>query len=158
MAGWYADPAHHRRLMRVLRERLGHELAARTEAAKIEVAQMHHGETAALDESAELRIALEAVEPGLSVRLGERQALAALDAELERIAAAARETLRGAGLAPTQIDTLYFTGGSTGLAPLVARLMAAFPQARAVRGDRLASVARGLGLHAARRFGPVPSA
>ena len=158
MASWYANPAHHRRLMRVLRERLGHELAARTEAAKIEVAQLHHGEAAALDEQAEVRIALDAVEAGLSVHLAERQAMAALDAELERIVDAARQTVRDAGLAPTRIDTLYFTGGSTGLAPLVARLAAAFPQARAVRGDRLSSVARGLGLHAARLFGPVPSA
>ncbi|RZU02913.1 Hsp70 family protein [Rivibacter subsaxonicus] len=158
MASWYADPAHHRRLMQVLRERLGHELAARTEAAKIDVAQLHHGDAAKLDEQAEVRIALDAVEAGLSVRLGERQAMAALDAELERIVDAARQTVRDAGLAPARIDTLYFTGGSTGLAPLVARLAAAFPQARAVRGDRLSSVARGLGLHALRLFGPVASA
>ena len=44
-------------------------------------------------------------------------------------------------------------GGSTGLCPLTERLAAALPEARAVRGDRLASVATGLGLHARRRFG-----
>ena len=158
MAGWYADPAQHRRLMRVLRERLGHELAARTEAAKIEVAQLHRGDAGVTDDLAEVRIALDAVEAGLSVRLGERQAMAALDADLERIVDAARQTLRDAALPATRIDTLYFTGGSTGLAPLVARLAAAFPAARVVRGDRLASVARGLGLHAARRFGAAGQA
>jgi hypothetical chaperone protein len=47
---------------------------------------------------------------------------------------------------------LYFTGGSTGLAALSRRIAAAFPQARVVRGDRFASVAQGLGVHAARRF------
>ena len=51
------------------------------------------------------------------------------------------------------IRALYFTGGSTGLKLLTDQLEAAFPGARAVRGDRLASVATGLGLHAARLYG-----
>ena len=80
------------------------------------------------------------------------QAVAALDADIERIVAAARETVRQAGLKPQAIDALYFTGGSTGLQALTQRLQAAFPHAAGVRGDRLASVATGLGLHAARLF------
>ena len=79
----------------------------------------------------------------------------ALEADLERVVDAARQTVRDAGLAPTAVDALYFTGGSTGLAVLTERLGAAFPAARAVRGDRFASVATGLGLHAARLFGPT---
>ena len=54
---------------------------------------------------------------------------------------------------PAQIDALYFTGGSTGLRLLAQRIAAAFPAARALRGDRFASVASGLGLDAVRRFG-----
>ncbi|MBC7699321.1 MAG: heat-shock protein, partial [Massilia sp.] len=42
---------------------------------------------------------------------------------------------------------------STGLKLLTDQLEAAFPQTRAVRGDRLASVVTGLGLHAGRLFG-----
>ena len=55
-------------------------------------------------------------------------------------------------LKPEQIDALYFTGGSTGLKLLTDSLEAAFPQATAARGDRLASVATGLALHAQRLF------
>ncbi|MGA0609061.1 Hsp70 family protein [Caldimonas sp. KR1-144] len=146
MASWYADGAHHARLMNVLRHRLGHELAALTEAAKIDVAQQDANGPG-------VRIALDAVEAGLAVVLDEPRAIAAIDADLERIVRAARETVQRAQLTPERIDTLYFTGGSTGLAPLVARLAAAFPAARAVPGDRLASVARGLGVHAQRLFG-----
>ena len=54
---------------------------------------------------------------------------------------------------PEGIGSIYFTGGSTGLAPLVSRLSSAFPAAQVVKGDRLASVARGLGVHAQRLFG-----
>jgi hypothetical chaperone protein len=58
-----------------------------------------------------------------------------------------------AGVAPDAVDVLYFTGGSTGLTPLVDRIAAEFPAAERVRGDRFASVAAGLGLHARAVFG-----
>ena len=142
MRSFYAEPAYHRRLMTVMEERLGHELAARAEAAKIEVAS---GGTTRID--------LSHAEPGLAVTLAEPEATAAIDADIERIVDAARITAAQAGLAPTQIDALFFTGGSTGLQRLSHRIAAAFPAARAVRGDRFASVATGLGLHARRLFG-----
>ena len=141
MAGFYADPAHHRRLMHVVNEHLGHDLAARAEAAKIEVAA-----------GADAHIDLALVESGLGVSLREHVALAAIEDDLLRITAAARETVRLAGVKPDAVHAVYFTGGSSGLPSLTARLAAAFPAARAVQGDRLASVATGLGLHAARRF------
>ena len=65
---------------------------------------------------------------------------------------AAREAARLAGVAPGAVDALYFTGGSTGLSPLVDRIAACFPAAQCVRGDRYASVAQGLGLHARALF------
>ena len=77
----------------------------------------------------------------------------ALDADLDRIVAAARATVAQGGLGPDDIDALYFTGGSTGLDVLSERLQRAFARARPVRGDRFASVAAGLALHAQRRFG-----
>jgi len=142
MRVFYGDPKHHQRLMTVLTQRLGHELAARAEQAKIDVAE---GDDTLID--------LSHVEPDLSVRLAERDALSAIDADLERIVETARETVRDAGLRPSDIGALYFTGGSTGLRLLAERIAACFPQARAVRGDRFASVATGLGLHARRLFG-----
>lgn len=142
MKGWYAEPRHHARLMAVLEERLGHALAAKAERAKIEVAERGHAP-----------IDLGLLERDLSAELHEAQAAAALEADLERIVEAARETARRAGVAPETVATLYFTGGSTGLAPLVQRIAACFPKARPVRGDRFASVAQGLGWHARAVFG-----
>jgi len=142
MRGFYADPAHHRRLMTVVTERLGHELAARAEQAKIDVA-----------DGGQVRIDLGHVESRLAVMLTEREAVDAIEADIARIVDAARDTALQAGLQPQQIDALYFTGGSTGLRLLAQRIAAAFPSARAVRGDRFASVATGLALHAQRLFG-----
>ncbi len=142
LRGWFADPAQHRRLVRVLQERLGHALAAAAEAGKIAVAQ--RGDT---------RIALDMVEAGLAAPLAEADAALAIEADLQRIVDAAQQTLRLGGVAATDVGLLYFTGGSTGLAPLVRRIADGFPAAQSVVGDRFASVAQGLGLHARRVFG-----
>jgi len=141
MKAFYGNPRHHERLMTAVTERLGHELAGRAEQAKIEVAD---GGDAVVD--------LGHVERGLQMRLTERAAIDAIAGDLRRIVEAARRTAALAGVPPERVDTLYFTGGSTGLRLLAQQIAQAFPSARAVRGDRFASVATGLALHAQRVF------
>jgi hypothetical chaperone protein len=142
MKSWYADPQHHKRLLVTVEEKLGHALANAAEKAKIDVAT----EGRAL-------IDLATLERGLVAELQEAQAGAALEGDLEKIVQAAAETARRAGVPAGRVDALYFTGGSTGLRPLVDRIAARFPDAELVRGDRYASVAAGLGLHARAVFG-----
>jgi hypothetical chaperone protein len=141
MKSWFNDVRQHARLMTVLEERLGHELAARAEGAKI-----------AVSGGADTTVDLGHIEPGLVLPLSEKTAVDALRADLDRIIATAHETVTLAGLRAEQIDALYFTGGSTGLRLLVDGMAAGFPQAARVSGDRFASVATGLGLHAQRLF------
>jgi len=138
----YRDARHHDRLMRVVEQRLGHALAARGEEAKIGVSA--GGET---------MIDLETVEADLRLAFCDGQLVEAGHEETRRIVQAARDTVQAAGVAPANVDALYFTGGSTGLRFLTDALSEAFPQARPVFGDRLASVATGLGIHAQRLFG-----
>jgi hypothetical chaperone protein len=142
MRPMYADGRMHARLLGILRHRLGHQLAARAEQAKIDVAE--HGSA---------RIDLDAVETRLAATLDTARQQAALGATFERIVAAARETLRRAQLTDERVQALYFTGGSTGLQALAARIAAQFPQAEAVHGNRFTSVVSGLALAAQRRFG-----
>jgi len=104
-------------------------------------------------DGADTCIDLSHVEASLSVALTEQSAVDAIGGDIDRIVDAARVTVAQAGLKPEQIDALFFTGGSTGLRLLAQKIAAAFPAARAVRGDRFASVATGLGLHAQRWFG-----
>ncbi|MDA7417314.1 Hsp70 family protein [Xenophilus arseniciresistens] len=141
MRDFYGDPAQHQRLMRVVEHQLGHALLGQAEAAKIAVAE---GGSTAID--------LGALEAGLACGLDEHQAVQALDADLGRIVQAARETVQMAGLGADAVDVVYFTGGSTGFKPLTERIAAAFPTAQALHGDRDASVAQGLGVHAQRLF------
>ena len=142
MKSWYAEPRHHARLMTALTERLGHALAAAAEQAKIDVAM-----------NGAAHIDLAALETGLAATLQEDRAAEAIETDMDRIVQAANETARQAGVAAAAVDVVYFTGGSTGLRPLVDRIAAGFPAAARVRGDRFASVAQGLGLHARAVFG-----
>ncbi len=141
MRRFYAEPKHHERLLTVLTERLGHELMARAEQAKIAVAE---GGATTID--------LGHTEHRLTASLTEAQSAEAIDDDIARIVDAARAAVAQAGLQPAQVDALYFTGGSTGLRLLTDRIRAAFPAAEVARGDRFASVATGLGLHAQRCF------
>jgi hypothetical chaperone protein len=138
----FTEVKHHDRLMRVVDRRLGHALAAHAEEAKIGVAA--GGETV---------IDLDEVEDDLRLAFDEAQLIKAGHDETLRIVQAARDTVQAAGVASRDVDAIYFTGGSTGLAFLSGALAAAFPGAKAVYGDRLASVATGLGIHARRVFG-----
>jgi len=141
MRNMYDDPLAHQRLMRVLEQHRGHDLAARAESAKIEVS-----------ESGGATIELGFVEPGLELSFVEREQQVALQAEVDRIVETARQTVKMAQLAHDRVDAIYFTGGSTGLDFLATQLAAAFPRAAAVRGDRFASVVSGLAITAERRF------
>ncbi|MBT2795225.1 Hsp70 family protein [Paraburkholderia strydomiana] len=138
----FTEVKHHDRLMRVVERRLGHALAAHAEEAKIGVAA--GGETV---------IDLDEVEDDLRLAFDEAQLIEAGQEETRRIVAAARDTVQAAGVSIRDVSAIYFTGGSTGLAFLSGALAQAFPDAEAVFGDRLASVATGLGIHAQRVFG-----
>ena len=141
MASMYADKIKYRRLIRTVSHRLGHHLAAKAEAAKIAVS---------LHDAAQIDLA--AVEHALHVNLSVSDVFASLNDYVHKIVAAAKVTVQQAGLKPSQIDALYFTGGSTGLSFLSERIGEAFHQAERVFGDRFASVAMGLGIYAQRRF------
>jgi hypothetical chaperone protein len=141
MRAMYDDHLAHARLMCVLQRHLGHELSARAEGAKIAVAETSTAE-----------ISLDCIDAGLMVRLGGTEQAMALSDDIERIVEAAQETLKLAAIGPSELDALYFTGGSTGLRDLVSRLTAAFPAAQAAHGDRFASVVTGLAITGSRRF------
>jgi hypothetical chaperone protein len=142
MLEYYANPAHHARLMRVVHERLGHTLIGMAESAKI-----------AVSAGGDTTVDCAAIEAGLQVTLTEQQALEALDADLSHIVTAAHHTVKLAGLKARDVSALYFTGGSTGLRLLTQRLHAGFPQAQPVQGEAFSSVASGLGVYAKRLFG-----
>ena len=60
--------------------------------------------------------------------------------------------LNMANLKPEQVDTVFFTGGSSGVRGLRQQIASIVPNATKVEGDLFGSIGSGLGLDAARRF------
>ena len=135
----YADPALHRRLMAVLRDRLGHRVAAEVEAAKIRSSSQP-----------ETRIDLAAVEPGLSPALTRADVDADLQELLQAVVLCGQSCVADAGVALDRLDGVYLTGGSSALPAFQAMLSRAFPRAELVVGDLFGGVASGLACAAAR--------
>lgn len=139
---FFSDPVPYRRLTRVIERRLGHELLGQTETAKI---ALSGSETTTFD--------LARIEAGLALTASRNELVALLRDLLARLVTVGTATVNAAGLAPAQVSTVYFTGGSSGMTALRHAFAAAFPASRVVVGDLFGSVVSGLGLDAGRRFG-----
>ena len=128
----FSDQRLHARLMHVLEGQYGHRMLAEVEAAKIACSISGQDAAVQLD-------FVDGVPAPLVTAQGMEQALQDAIAQVVRCAQACVAT---SGLAA--VDVVYLTGGSSALAPLVAALQAAMPQATLVTGNRFGGVAAGL--------------
>ena len=129
------------RLQTVVRERAGHWLALQVEAAKI---ALSGADRAQIDIG---RIC--ASESILMHRMDFDRAICALVASIGQTVAG---LIGDAGITAGDIDTVFFTGGSSGVPLLRERVLALVPQARCVEGDLFGSIGAGLALDAQRKF------
>jgi hypothetical chaperone protein len=129
------------RLRNLIEERAGHWLALKVEEGKI-----------ALSAQPETTLALDRLAPAVDLaltRAGFEQAVSHLVDTVEQTVQA---LLRDAGVAPDAVNTVFFTGGASGVQLLRERIAAQTPRARRVEGDLFGSIGTGLALDAARRF------
>ncbi|MEQ1741812.1 MAG: heat-shock protein, partial [Candidatus Nitrotoga sp.] len=61
--------------------------------------------------------------------------------------------LAKAGVRSEAVDTIFFTGGASGVPMLRERIAAILPMARRMEGDLCGSVGAGLAVEAKRRYG-----
>lgn len=136
MARLAVDPLRMNRLVRVLNEELGHELAFAVERGKI----------AANDGAAAAGIAMEFIERGLSAPISP----SALDAGLHRFGAdlrqAAATTLALAGLDATEVGNVILVGGSSLMRLVTDMARDLCPGARLQRSEAFTAVVDGLAL------------
>ena len=136
-----ADKPKLERLQNLVRERAGHWLALQVEEAKISlsgapVAQIDIGRIAAGERAMLRRTELDG----------------AIDALVTSVEQTVSRLLVDAGITAAGIDTVFFTGGSSGVPLLRERVLALMPQARCVEGDIFGSIGAGLALDARRWF------
>lgn len=134
------------RLLNLVEERDGHWLAIKSEEAKI-----------LLSDQAAISLPLE--------RLRSKQASATCQLELDQdgmqtsinhltgqIGETVKAVLQAASVRPEQVDTVFFTGGSSGVRGLRQQIASIVPAAAKVEGDLFGSIGAGLGMDASRRF------
>lgn len=130
------------RLQNLVRERAGHWLAMQVEAGKI-----------TLSDAAETTVDLGRIAPGETLVFHRPDFDRAIHGLVSTVESTVSSLLRDAGIQADDVDTVFFTGGSSGVPLLRERISALLPQARSVEGDRFGSIGSGLALDALRKFG-----
>jgi hypothetical chaperone protein len=137
------EPARLARLQKLIDERAGHWLAMKVEEGKI-----------ALSDAADVTINLDRLSPPQPLALQRSQFEDAIVHLVDSIDQTVLKLLADAGVAPDAVDTVFFTGGSSGVRMLRERIGALLPKAHKVEGDLFGSIGAGLALDAVRKFGP----
>jgi hypothetical chaperone protein len=137
-----AEPAKLARLRNLIDERSGHWLAMRVEDAKI-----------GLSADPVVELDLDRLAPPERLQVGRAAFETSIAGLVDQVGATVQRLLGEAGVAAERVDTVFFTGGSSGVASLRERIAAIVPQARRVEGDLFGSIGAGLAIDAARKFG-----
>jgi hypothetical chaperone protein len=130
------------RLQRLIDDRAGHWLAMQVEQGKI-----------ALSDAEQVVLELDRLTPTAALPVTRAQFDGAVDHLVSSVEQTVQALLRDAGVAASDVDTVFFTGGSSGVQLLRQRIAALVPTARRVEGDLFGSIGAGLALDAARKFG-----
>jgi len=136
------DPIGIDRLFSLIEQRAGHWLAMQVEQGKIE-----------LTEAERHVIDFARIEPQLQAELRRDDFDTAIEPLLERIGRSIDELLLAAGLARHEVDTVFFTGGSSAVPALRRCVASRLPGARQVEGNRFGSIGSGLAIEAHKRYG-----
>ncbi|MBN9354866.1 MAG: Hsp70 family protein [Herbaspirillum huttiense] len=137
-----ADRERFARLLDVVEQRCGHWLALQVEAGKI-----------ALSSAEQTLLDLDRLRQPEQLPLLRSDFNGAVDHLVQSVEQTVLALLQQAGLRTDDIDSVFFTGGSSGVRLLRERISALAPQARHVEGDLFGSIGSGLAIDAARKFG-----
>ncbi len=145
LAKYAVEPKLMNRLVKVLQDELGHDVAFAVEAGKI----------AANDPAATAppEIRLDILERGLRIALPPAMMAATLSEMAQSIAAVATDLTAYAGVTPPEVTKLIFVGGSSLMGVIDRALRTAFPQAQPHRGAAMTAIVDGLAMAAPHAFG-----
>lgn len=130
------------RLLRVLTNKAGHHILDTVEKSKQR-----------LSDENEVELDLSFIETDLDTSVSRLMLNMILDDPLQRIADKVKETIKTAGIHFTDINALFYTGGSSKMPIIREKLNILFPHATIVQGDAFGSVGMGLTIDAKRKYG-----
>jgi hypothetical chaperone protein len=141
LATWHTINQIYTRKSAVLITEIRREALMQVEAAKI-----------ALSDGLETTLDLDRISAGESLVIHRPDLDTAIGHLVDNIDTTIAKLLRDAGLKADDLDTVFFTGGASGVLLLRERISSLFPKARRVEGDLFGSIGAGLALDAARKF------
>jgi hypothetical chaperone protein len=136
------EPMKVARLLKTIRRHHGHRIAFAVEDAKI-----------ALSKAPAVSLPLDFLEAGLGAETTQARFEQSIRDKLDKLSTVAGECVARAGVRSDQIQTIFFTGGSSRVPSVQRAISAAAPQACGTTGSDFLSVALGLTREAQRRFG-----
>jgi len=136
------EPKKLQALQNLVQQKDGHWLAMQVEAAKISL-------------STEPEVAMDLSRIGVAQDVVLQRAVFdhAIAVLVGRIGKTVNTLLSDAGVAADQVDTVFFTGGSSGVPLLRQSVGELLPKAQRIEGDLFGSIGAGLAIDAARKFG-----
>jgi hypothetical chaperone protein len=129
------------RLIKVMQHRAGHHILDTVEHGKQQLSDL-----------SQVTLNLDFIEPELATRVTRSGFNQIIHDEIERITTTILQTVTLAGVKPTDINAIFYTGGSTKIPVIHERINPLFSHADIVQGDVFGSVGLGLTLDAQRRY------
>ncbi len=129
------------RLQKVIHWQFGHKILNAVEEAKCALSQLE-----------QISLDLNFIEPGFTIAVQQATFENIILDKVEDLTTTLLETVSSAGVQNHQIDSIFFTGGSTQIPLIRQKINEHFPQAKKVRGDVFSSVGKGLIIDAHRKF------
>ncbi|WP_400766116.1 Hsp70 family protein [Methylosinus sporium] len=136
------EPEKVERFIKAIDDRAGHRVAGDVEEAKI-----------TLSESATAMIDLAYLDEALLIETSRALFEETIANECRKLSDCVARCLKAAGVKAAQVDTVFFTGGSTFIPAIERACLVHTPQAKIVRGDKFASVGVGLTIDSGLKFG-----
>ncbi len=130
------------RLLDLVEQRAGHWLALKVEEGKI-----------ALSDAEQVALELDRLSPSHTLQLTRSEFNTSIGHLVSSVEETVAKLLRDAGVKADAVDTVFFTGGSSGVGLLRKQIAKVVPTAKAVEGDLFGSIGAGLALDAVRKFG-----
>jgi hypothetical chaperone protein len=129
-------------LLHLIENRTGHWLALKVEEGKI-----------ALSDNESTDLLLDRLSPSCTVNLQRETFNESISKLVSTVENTVTNLLRDAGVSVDEVDTVFFTGGSSGVRLLREKIASLLPDAKRVEGDLFGSIGAGLALDAVRKFG-----
>jgi hypothetical chaperone protein len=130
------------RLITVLKKRAGHQILNAVEISKQQ-----------LSNSPDVNLSLDFIEDELDVSISQSTLNHIIDDSLNKIIETIKNTVSLSGAKFTDINAIFYTGGSTNIPIIREKINLLFPNASIIRGDAFGSVGLGLTIEAQRRYG-----